>query len=1442
MIDHPILRKLFVAFMVISITATYIPSLSFAASEEPAEAPAVTTAVSVKGADDGNKITVTGEEGETKVTKDADVTGEELKVKYEVSDNSELQITVKNAEVKSAKNIKKVKDNTYEATDKSGSFELVAASGAKMDAEFAETEEPAAKEGEKAESSDSKDDKEAASSDDEESDPKKPEAEKENKGTEEAAQAEEPAVKEESADEKTADETEAAPAESEDKQGVMAEEQVVKSHKMLKGLQKSATANGTGSLTPGTKLKYTHDTFPKETFHVGDYVGKCCQSGIPAKNSGTASVDAMISNDTTVAKLAYYYTYVDNILNKTSKPSDDAYEYIGASWGQIFGRAIGYADMGRKAWRANMEAQYDATATVDTYEKTIKGMIEKTKDVQVPDGFEMYRMNEPDKDKQDFMIWKYNPYGYAYLIKSAANTTENYRNIAPANYTLEGAVYGLYTDPACTAPALDSSGNVVQLRTDANGASQMIEINPGTYYAKELIASKGFKFDTNVNAGRPVNITTENTKENPARIYSTEQPTWGKLFKLRKIDKEGKNGWKYLLGAKYKISYYNVDPNSASVSGNPTRSWTFKTEKKINEETNEPYAGIDFIHDKPVEGDAFYMENGERVLPIGIFTLEEVEAPAGIARDENVYYNKVYQPSNGAEAVTLVGGKSGTDLVFEVGSNSDVVNHEKPQTIKIIIDKKSGKTGLNVPDGGDRKFVPGSLAGGEFDVYFDNPRLAAPEKVGTIVTDEKGHGELDVDLNDDKLDLGRYYVKERIAPPGYVIDSVTTEEVNNVYEDGQHIVDARAQAVNVAVFEYTVTSKDQPHQTHVYKTDLTTGEELPGATLQVLDSEGNIVEEWVSTDEPHDILALHDETQGLKDGKYTLREITAPYGYDTAEDVEFEVKSGVVENKVEMKNAPINIRTTASDEATKSHAGTFSKEEKIKDIVKFENLYAGREYTFEGTLMDKATAQPMLDKDGNKITAEKTCTFDENGKIIEGEYTGPKGVLISGEVEIEFTVDASEFTKEKVAVAAEKILRERRELAMHADLKDEDQSIHYGGIAETTAVDKDSKTHNVMAGQNVTIVDTVAYKNLAVGETYVLQGELYDKTTGKLTGIKSEKKSFTPETSDGTVDVLFKFDASNMKNHDLVAYEVLTINDIELDRHEDPNDENQTVQVPDIRTTLTDTKTNDHIAHGTETVTVKDTVLYSNLIPGKEYEMTGTLMDKTTGRPLASNGAVVTATTKFTAPAKNGSVELTFTFDGSALRGHTVVAYETCKVTGVPIAIHADLNDKDQSVNIPKIGTEANLAKAHKEVFDLVSYENLKPGKYVMRGWLMDKKTGKKVADSEGETEFTVPENGPFAGAVTVDLPIENYGKLGGHKLVAYEELYYVVPGTNGQPEREEIVADHKDLKDRAQTVTIPGGKPKTGDDHALFLFGGVFGLSAALYLVLRKRQQIQDR
>ena len=982
------------------------------------------------------------------------------------------------------------------------------------------------------------------------------------------------------------------------------------------------------------------------------------------------------------------------------------------------------------------------------------------------------------------------------LVKTAANTGTNFRSVAPNNYSLAGAVYNVYTDRACTTLAKNTSGNTITLTTKADGTTDAVKVwTTGTYYVKEMTASKGFLFDeTNP---RAVTVAATNTPSNPAKVTSVEPPTYNyPSFMLVKIDDDGNYGWKKLVGTEYTLSYYNVDPSTTNVSSlTPTRSWVFAAKKTPIEGSSGFQAAIDMANDEPVSGDPFYMENGKRVLPIGVFTIKETKSNPGLATNPKVYYGKVYQPSNGAAAKVAYEDDEALKAEYSL---SDEEQHPVIKIKKTDSETEDGK-----PQGTDRENVKPSLAGAVYDVYFDDPTQAAPVKVGSITTDENGEGELATDENGEELTLGTYFIQETKASPGYTIDALYYEDhPDKNFQDGQHIVVARASDADAETMEVTVKSLEGEHHTYVSKKDIATGEELPGAKLQVLDSTGELIEEWTSTTEPHDIVGLHDETQGeLKDGTYTLREITAPYGYDTAEDVEFKVTSGQIENTVEMKNAPIKIRTTATDVETGTHMGTFSSEEKIKDVVKFENLYAGRTYTFRGTLMDKKTGEALVGSDGQPITAEK-------------EYTpsGEAGTLVSGEVEIEFTVDASEFTKEKSVVAFEYIDREGRELQMHADLEDEDQTIRYGGIAATTAVDPESKSHNVLAAENTTVVDTVEYSNLAVGDTFVLKGELFDQTTGELTGITAEK-TFKPETSEGTIDVEFTFDASEMKNHTLVAFEKLYVigkdeegndKEVELDKHEDPEDEAQTVHIPEVRTHAVDSETEEHISMADEEIVIHDRVTYSNVVPGKEYTIQGKLVFKDTGNDVIVDGQVVTAEKTFTAEKADGEEIIEFKFKGLGLAGKKVVAFENFLEEKRPIAIHADLNDEEQTVNIPKIRTTALDSKTQDHVasadevitiVDTVKYENLLPGKsYTMKGTLMSKTTGQPIqmngANVTAEKVFTADKEN---GEVKLEFKVSS-SAYKGDSTVAFEECYF-----NGK-----IVAIHKDLNDKEQTVDIP--------------------------------------
>ena len=121
---------------------------------------------------------------------------------------------------------------------------------------------------------------------------------------------------------------------------------------------------------------------------------------------------------------------------------------------------------------------------------------------------------------------------------------------------------------------------------------------------------------------------------------------------------------------------------------------------------------------------------------------------------------------------------------------------------------------------------------------------------------------------------------------------------------------------------------------------------------------------------------------------------------------------------------------------------------------------------------------------------------------------------------------------------------------------------------------------------------------------------------------------------------------------------------------------------------------------------------------------------------------------------------------------------------------------------------------------------------YIARGWLVDKETGKKLKESDGEAAFKLDEF-TKKGAVTVELPVNGYERLGGYNLVAFEEIYVITTDENGD-EVEVLVAEHKDVEDEAQTVEIPK-TPKTGDSRAIFFLTLAFMLSVLLAFIVRK-------
>jgi hypothetical protein len=131
------------------------------------------------------------------------------------------------------------------------------------------------------------------------------------------------------------------------------------------------------------------------------------------------------------------------------------------------------------------------------------------------------------------------------------------------------------------------------------------------------------------------------------------------------------------------------------------------------------------------------------------------------------------------------------------------------------------------------------------------------------------------------------------------------------------------------------------------------------------------------------------------------------------------------------------------------------------------------------------------------------------------------------------------------------------------------------------------------------------------------------------------------------------------------------------------------VSLPGIHTTATDAEDGDHEATASERVRITDRVEWSGLVAGREYTVSGALVDGETGDPIRDgDGTPVTASATFTADATSGSTDVTFEFDGSSLAGRDVVAFETITHEGKTVATHADLDDEGQTVSITEAPPE----------------------------------------------------------------------------------------------------------------------------------------------------------
>lgn len=631
----------------------------------------------------------------------------------------------------------------------------------------------------------------------------------------------------------------------------------------------------------------------------------------------------------------------------------------------------------------------------------------------------------------------------------------------------------------------------------------------------------------------------------------------------------------------------------------------------------------------------------------------------------------------GVYTVHQTKGWAGRELItdFDVFISSD------SKTYKFLINNKNFESYLKVVKLDKETGKQIAYEGAAFEIYDSNNHRITMQytypqvtSVHTFYTNKEGYL-----ITPEKLPYGDYTLKEVQAPYGYVLDdtpipfSITQE--NSSTDTGVTVVKVKARDVaQKGVINITKTGEvfsSVEENNGVYTPKYSRGN-LKGAVFEIYAAEdittldgtirydqGSLVD-TITTDD--DGVAKSKE---LYLGKYTVIEKTAPNGY----------VHNTAKYDAELTYAGQNVSVTSTD------LSVYNERQKVAVSLK------------------KIMAEDKTFGIGNdsEITSVRFGIYaDEDIKASNGDVI-PKDALITfancdKDGNISFDCDLPIGFKWYVKEI------ETDEHYILSDTKYEFDTKYQGQDIKVI----DIKVNNDKAIENNLIYGSVkglkidretqeVIKGATFGLFFANTSELTEKNA-VLTAVTDESGIFTfsnipygeylikeLKPADGYLDNEDVFTITIKDNEQVL--ELTAIND----------------KVPELKTTATVNGKKEVIAKGE--ITIKDTVEYKHLVPNTEYVIKGTLMDKSTGKPFMVKGKEITSTVKFVPDKADGKVEVTFTFDGSAIKKDTeLVVFETLSRDNVEIAVHADLKDKGQTVTIvpptpktPKTSDNRNL-------------------------------------------------------------------------------------------------------------------------------------------------------
>ena len=865
-------------------------------------------------------------------------------------------------------------------------------------------------------------------------------------------------------------------------------------------------------------------------------------------------------------------------------------------------------------------------------------------------------------------------------------------------YSLSGATYGVYSDKGCTK-------SVATLATNANGNTDIVELRAATYYVKETKAPKGFQLDNNV-----YTMTVKAGETTTLKVSDTPKVT-DTLVELFKIDMETSKatpqGNASLEGAEFVWKYYDGYYTKDNLPSEPTRTWTTKTiaEKDSN---NEVHYITRLADSYKVSGDSFYTQNGTICLPLGTITVEEKAAPNGYLLEGA--YMQAAGSSEQIKGVYVAQITEDGELAALSGSNQYSVS-DKVIRGGVKIQKRDLETKDTKAQGGatlkDTAFEIISL--NDNAVLVDGKLYNKNEVVKTIHTGVDGIAATDADT----LPYGKYRIEESNAPEGYLTDGAKpiefeitedgkivdlTDETHSIYNqikrgdlEGVKIGDGTHK--RLANVPFRITSKTTG-ESHIIVTDkngqFSTSSDWVSHKQNT--NAGKTSEDgiWFGTSTP-------DDSKGaLLYDTYTIEELRCDSNKGMTLIPAFDVV--VSRNKVVVDlgtltdeyEPEITIYTTATDKVTGEKSIIAGKSVTIVDTVTLDGLTKGTKYQLKGWEMVKSENAQLL-IDGKPVESDYTFTAKKSEMEVEVSYTFNASALGGKDlVTFEELYDLSN-PDEPVKVAE------------HKDIEDEGQTVTIEErmiTIHTNAADKATGEKMIVAGKEVTVIDTVILDGLEKGTAYQLKGWQMVKSENAQLLIDGQPVesgyTFTAKDSSMEVEIAFTFNASSLAGKDLVTFEELydlsnPDEPIKVAEHKDIEDEGQTVTITEriitMHTTATDKATGEKTIEADDEVTIVDTVTLDGLEKGVKYTLKGWQMVKSENTELLVNGKRVENNLTFTAEDSKMEVQIEFTFNASELGGKEVVTFEELYDTSNPdepikVAEHKDIKDEGQTVTV----------------------------------------------------------------------------------------------------------------------------------------------------------------